>query len=133
MQLSRSEHPLFLLGRPESIVRSCCILPCEFGTSSLVSDPSCLISGILDKIIYVKVLALSVGRGKHLINSKHTWNDCLLSLWPSIQNNKRPKDVRLLIPNICDSVSLGDKRDSAHMIKLKTLTWGDDPGFSADL
>lgn len=126
----RSEHHSFWLGRPESIVQSCCILPCEFRISVLDSDPSCLISGVSDKIIYVKVLALSVGRGNLLINHIYMWDDYLLSLCPS---RRPPKYIRLPIPSTCDSVSLGEKGDSAHMMRLKSLTWEEEPGSSAYL
>lgn len=41
-----------------------------------------------------------------------------------------PKDIHILIPRICEYVSLPDKRDLEDVIKLSILIWGDYAGFS---
>lgn len=40
-------------------------------------------------------------------------------------NNTNPKDVYILIPGICESVTLHGKGDCAEVIKLGILSWGD--------
>lgn len=41
-----------------------------------------------------------------------------------------PKDVHVLIPGMCEYISLRGKRDFADAIQLRALRWGDYPGLS---
>ena len=41
-----------------------------------------------------------------------------------------PKAVPVLIPRTCGYATLQGRKDSADVIKLRTLSWGDYPGLS---
>ena len=41
-----------------------------------------------------------------------------------------PKDVHVLIPRTYEYTTLRDKRDFADVIKLRIMSWEDEPGLS---
>ena len=46
------------------------------------------------------------------------------------RQNNTPKDIQVLIPGICDHVTILGKADFVDVIKLRSLRWKDYPGLS---
>lgn len=47
-----------------------------------------------------------------------------------IDRNMPPKDVHILIPRICEYITLHGNEDFANVIEVKDLEMGDLPGLS---
>ena len=60
---------------------------------------------------------------------KRWMQEKLRNLSVSRQNNT-PKDIQVLIPGICDHVTILGKADFVDVIKLRILRWKDYPGLS---
>lgn len=110
------------------LCRTDCTLPAQRGTRCRRAEASSLkFSFITWNYIFntwIEIIFVTWNDVAHILpESNWRSNGIWQGEWP-------PKDVRILIPTSCESISLSGRRDFVDSIKLKILIWGDYPGVS---